>query len=72
MPSHEAARSSWKIRHRSGHLLQVSWCWQRCSTSPDGCSEKGETCRMDGNSRASQMEQIKGLERLGGVIYIEG
>lgn len=40
--------------------------------SLDGCLEEGEACRMDSNSRASQMEQIKGLERSGGIFYAEG
>lgn len=34
--------------------------------------ERGETCRGDSSSRAPPTEQIKGLEKSGGVIYVEG
>lgn len=40
MPSHGTARSPWKGRHCAGHLLQVSWCGQRCSPSPNNCTER--------------------------------
>lgn len=65
IPSREAARSSWKSRHHSGHPLQVRWHWQRCRLAQ-------MAAQMYDNRRASQMERIKGLERSGGVIYAEG
>lgn len=35
--------------------------------------ERGETCwGGDSSSRGPQTEQIKGLEKSGGVIYVEG
>lgn len=68
--SQGAARSPWKGRHCPGPLLQVNRRGQRRSPSPNSCTEREvRPASRDSSSRAPQSEQIKGLEKSGGVIY---